>query len=309
MPRFVKVALVLLVVLLGAAAVAYRTLTAREAVPDVSDYAIDLSELRRVAGTLPGDHPVEIRSALLAETTLPRGAVFAGESLFQPQPFVHQIFDVKWKEGMSLLIDAGYPPALRDKVDAKGRYDDAVFARAVDKMRQAALIVVTHEHFDHVGGVGGYEPPEGLVGRLRLTKAQLGNQRELDAGAVPAAIRKMDPLPDRPLLGIAPGVVLMKAPGHTPGSQIVYVHLDDDREYLFIGDIAWHLDQITKLHYRPKLVTDWFLGEDRRAVLAQFRSLHDFMRANPQVFVVVSHDPDERKRLLASEALLDGFTD
>ena len=309
MSRVVKVALVLLAVLGVAAALAYRSVTSREPVPDVSDFVIDLGEIRRVSTSLPGDAPFEIRSALLSETTLPRGAVFAGESLFSAQPFVHQIFEVRWKSGMTLLIDTGYTPALRDKIDPKGRYDEAVYERSLKEMREAALIVVTHEHFDHLGGVGGYEPPEGLAGRLRLTKAQLANRQALDDGNVPAAIREQEPLPDRPLLGLAPGVALIKAPGHTPGSQIVYVHLGDDREYLFIGDIAWHLDQITKLHYRPKLVTDWFLGEDRRAVLAQFRAIHELMRAYPQLLVVVSHDPDERKRLLASEALVDGFAD
>jgi glyoxylase-like metal-dependent hydrolase (beta-lactamase superfamily II) len=309
MSRHVKVALVLLVGLLVAAGLAYRSLTAREPVPDVSDFAIDLSELRRVASTLPGDHPLEIHSALLSETTLPRGAVFAGESLFTPQPFVHQIFEVKWKSGMKLLIDTGYTPALREKIDAKGRYDQAVWEQTVAAMHEAALIVVTHEHFDHLGGVGGYAPPEGLAGRLRLTSAQLANRAALDDGAIPAAIRDTEPLPDRPLLGLAPGVVLVKAPGHTPGSQMVYVRRSDEREYLFIGDIAWHLDQITKLHYRPKLVTDWVLGEDRRAVLAQFRALHDLMRANPQLIVVVSHDPDQRKRLVESEILIDRFSD
>jgi glyoxylase-like metal-dependent hydrolase (beta-lactamase superfamily II) len=119
----------------------------------------------------------------------------------------------------------------------------------------------------------------------------------------------MEPLPDRPVLGLAPGVVLVKAPGHTPGSQLVYVRLQDEREYLFIGDVAWHLDQITKLHYRPKLVTDWFLGDDRRAEHSQFRAIHELMRTNPQLLVVVSHDPDERKRFLAYGALIDGFAD
>ena len=78
MPRLAKIALVLLIVLLAAGALAYRTLTAREAVPDVSDFAIDLSELRRQSKLMEGDAPLEVRSALLAETTLPRGAVFAG---------------------------------------------------------------------------------------------------------------------------------------------------------------------------------------------------------------------------------------
>src|SRR5581483_5018541 len=37
---------------------------------------------------------------------------------------------------------------------------------------------------------------------------------------------------------IAPGVVLIKAPGHTPGSQVVYVQLASGREVILSGDVA-----------------------------------------------------------------------
>src|SRR5262245_24019702 len=113
MARWLKILLVLVVAIAAVAAVGYRTLTAREAVPETTSFAIDLGELRRVSDSLSGDHPVRIRSALLAETVLPRGAVFAGESLFTPQPFVHQIFELQWKSGMTLVVDTGYTPALR----------------------------------------------------------------------------------------------------------------------------------------------------------------------------------------------------
>ena len=57
----------------------------------------------------------------------------------------------------------------------------------------------------------------------------------------------------------APGIVLVKAPGHTPGSQLVFVKLASGKELLFIGDVAWHMDQIRQLWYRPRLVTDFYI--------------------------------------------------
>jgi glyoxylase-like metal-dependent hydrolase (beta-lactamase superfamily II) len=103
-------------------------------------------------------------------------------------------------------------------------------------------------------------------------------------------------------------VVLLPAPGHTPGSQIVYVRLRDGREALFLGDVAWNAEQIRKLHYRPRIVT-FVLGEDRRQVLAQFRALHELAAAQPEVVQVVSHDARQRRELLASGLLVDGFAE
>ena len=40
------------------------------------------------------------------------------------------------------------------------------------------------------------------------------------------------------LYAVAPGVVLVSAPGHSPGSQLVYVRLADYREVLLVGDLV-----------------------------------------------------------------------
>jgi glyoxylase-like metal-dependent hydrolase (beta-lactamase superfamily II) len=123
----------------------------------------------------------------------------------------------------------------------------------------------------------------------------------------PASLRSLEPLAAGRAQVIAPGVVVVQAAGHTPGSQIVYARLASGREILFVGDVAWHLGQIERLHYRPRLVTELFLNEDRHAVLAQFRTLHDLMRSHPEVVVLVSHDRDQRARLMAEGLLRDGL--
>lgn len=306
-PRRVLVGTVLLVVAGGAA---WAWLTAREAVPEHSDYRIDLAELRALAASLPGAAPHEIRTQLVAETTLPRAAVFAGDS-FAPQPFVHQVFQLRWTSGEFVLVDLGFTRALGEKMGGSGgTYHADGFAKVVHAMQRARQIVVTHEHFDHLGGASAFEPADGLAGRLRLTSEQLGNVQALDDAGMPAAMRaSLTPLVFDRVVALAPGVVLQKAPGHTPGSQLVYVRTDAGREYLFVGDVAWQLDQLRHLHYRPRLVTDFFLHENRTQVLAQFRTLYDLMQAHPQVAIVVSHDPEQRRQLLADGALVDGIVE
>jgi hypothetical protein len=66
--------------------------------------------------------------------------------------------------------------------------------------------------------------------------------------------------------------------------------------------VAWHLDQVSELWYRPRLVTDLILGEDRSAVLAQLRALHDLAAREP-IVLVPSHDVDQLRALIGSGVL------
>jgi glyoxylase-like metal-dependent hydrolase (beta-lactamase superfamily II) len=306
MPRWFKRTLfgVLALVLLCVAG--WSWLTAPEAPPEVSDYEIPLDEIRRLATSVPGELPVAVRSELVAETSMPRAAIFAGES-FEPHPMVHQVFQIVWPDRF-LLIDAAFPGEFMESMGASGRYWDASFSRVLEALRRAERIFVTHEHFDHLAGVGAYTPAEGLAGRLQLTTPQLSNTDALAQAKLPdAMIRSLEPLDYDRALAVAPGVVLLEAAGHTPGSQLIYVRTQDGKERLFVGDVAWHGDQIRELHYRPRLVTDFFLGEDRRAVLAEFRTLFDLAREHPEVEIVVSHDEDQRRELIRSGVLIDGI--
>src|SRR5207247_1638175 len=45
----------------------------------------------------------------------------------------------------------------------------------------------------------------------------------------------------------APGFALIKAHGHTPGSQMIYVALESGAEYLLIADTAWHMDGVRQM--------------------------------------------------------------
>lgn len=305
MPRWLRIALLSVVAIALVAVVGGSWLTAREAPPERSDYTLDLARIRALAEETPGPRPSAIHSALLAEAEIPRAAVFAGES-FDPHPMVHQVFQVVWPE-RSLLIDPGFSQAFH-AAEMQGAYDAAVWDEVQLAVAAAENIVVTHEHADHLEGIARYEAPDTLVGRLWLTREQLANEPRLEAVDFPPDLRaRLEPVDYEDALPAGRGVVLIKAAGHTPGSQMVYLHLASGRELLLLGDVAWHLDQVRDLHYRPRLVTDWFLNEDREAVLHQLRALHDLMAAEPAIELVPSHDADVRARLVASGLLADGL--
>jgi glyoxylase-like metal-dependent hydrolase (beta-lactamase superfamily II) len=287
-------------------ALAWRFLNAREEVPEQSDYRIEIAELRALAGSLPGPGPREIRSVLVAEAALPRGVVFAGEP-FEPLHQVHQVFQLVWPE-RSIVVDTALPPERFESLAAFGdqnQYHADGWAAAERALASAEQVFVTHEHIDHLAGASRIAPE--AAGRLRLNPAQLANTAALeDAGLSEALRAALRPLDAAPALAVAPGVVLLAAPGHTPGTQIVYVRLEDGREALLLGDVAWNADQIRNLHYRPRLVT-LLIGENRAQVLAQFRALRDLSDAHPEVVQVVSHDARLRRELLERGILVDGL--
>lgn len=302
--RFLRIAAIVLVVLgvLGLAAARY--LLGREAVPETTRYALDFGELHRLATSVPGDLPQAVNHAQIAEGSLPRGAVFAGESLRAKQPMTHGAYQVVYADGSFGMIDSAFSEAALHVMNPDAVFDADAWASIQHALGEAKWVVITHEHVDHLGGIAAFAEPERLVGRVSLTTEQLANHEQLALSKFPEVLRaKLTPIAYDRYYALAPGVVLAKAPGHTPGSQIVYVALSNGRELLFVGDVAWHMDQIRELWYRPRLVTDFFLGEDRAAVMAELRTLHDVAARNPALQIVVSHDVDQRKELIASGVL------
>lgn len=307
MPRWPRVVLVALLLLAGIAFTGWRWLTAPEAVPERSSWTLDLERVRALAAEPPGPRPRAIRSELLAEAELPRAAVFAGEP-FAPHTMVHQVFQIVWDDRF-LLIDAGFSRAVHEEMGGERPYHQDAWERVQAAMGRAEQIWITHEHADHLEGVARHGAPEALLGRLRLSRSQLANVRRLDEVAFPDLLRRsLEPAAYQEVLAIAPGVVVIGAAGHTPGSQIFFVQLADGREVLLLGDVVWHLDAVRQLHYRPRLVTDFFLNEDRAAVLAQIRTLHELLRREPALRQVPSHDADVREALLVDGVLLDGLS-
>ena len=68
------------------------------------------------------------------------------------------------------------------------------------------------------------------------------------------------------------------------------------------------MDQIRELHYRPRLVTNHMINEDRSQVMAQFRTLHELMQAEPGLRMIPSHDVEVREAYLRDGAISESFS-
>lgn len=271
-------------------------LLAPEAVPEASDYRIDRAALERTARSLPGPLPVRVNHLKVAEATLPRAALFSGFD-FSPHRMVHGAYQVVYPDGSYALIDSGFGAKIAEQMAARGevQYDAEAFAALARALPRARVVVMTHEHLDHIEGLAEVDDLQALSERVFLPVAQYANPQT--RALLPAELLDaIEPVAYQGVRAIAPGIAVQPAPGHTPGSQLVFVRLADGRGFLFIGDVAWHMEMIRELAYRPRLVTDYVLGEDRGAVMAQLRTLHE-MLDDPEMWVVSSHDADQLARL------------
>ncbi|MBI4885623.1 MAG: MBL fold metallo-hydrolase [Acidobacteria bacterium] len=199
--------------------------------------------------------------------------------------------------GMDLDVHRFFGRGVEEPYDAEAA---RTVARAV---REARLIIVTHEHGDHVAGVVHTPAAAELAPKTILTRTQL--QGLMKAPQMPE-IAVSDDLARRFIvvdydryLPVAPGMAAVKAPGHTPGSQMIFVALQSGREYLLIGDTTWHMDGV-------RLVTGkdapW-VTEDQATVMDQLRWLNQLSRTEPRLVIVASHDDEQRIDLMNKDLL------
>ncbi|MCO5168549.1 MAG: MBL fold metallo-hydrolase [Planctomycetes bacterium] len=167
--------------------------------------------------------------------------------------------------GRTVLLDAGIGPERRDArfaervaLAAGPPLEDQLAALGVAP-DQVDLVVLTHLHFDHAGGLVRAD------GRPRFPRARVVVQRdELDDAAADCPLCRASyvqddwaPLTDllAPVAGdaeVAPGVRVVRTGGHTRGHQVVRVD-GGGATLAFWGDLV-----PTAAHLRPH----WVMGFD-----------------------------------------------
>ncbi len=304
MARWLRITLIILVLLLMAGGGAYYWLVGDGNPPGTLEaYRLDLEAVRAKADELPGGKASDVRVEKVAAFNFPAVAAVGGDGwgITPMAAFSYQVV----LPTDTIIIDSAFTAAMGASLGAQ--IDDDAYARMEMAMAAATQIVVTHEHPDHIGGIIAYDDPQGIARALRLNKEQVESLPRYGL-TWPAELSDYAPIDYPDMLAIAPGVVLIRAPGHTPGSQMIYVKREDGREVLFIGDIGWTARNIETGKGRPRLVSQFILEEDRDAVFAELAWLKALHEAEPDLAIVPGHDLAAVDDLVASGALRAEFT-
>jgi glyoxylase-like metal-dependent hydrolase (beta-lactamase superfamily II) len=282
------------------------------AAPARAEGEIDVAAYRAlVADDPPELLPREVRIEFVGESRAPSFAAMAGAFDGQ-RTFSYNSFQVVAPSGNIIIDGAVDRETLNGMSDGQGSFDEGSYQRVLGAMSQAAHIMITHEHLDHVIAIARHPAPAVIAPRLSLTRTQLdGLAPHGPGGRLPPEFSAVEPADFSSPQRIAPGVVADAAPGHSPGTILIYVR-SASREYLFIGDIAWVMDSVERARGRPRLIR-WIVpgvDPDRPAVLRQLRALHDITVREPQLVIVPAHDDAYlRNELIAGGGLIEGFSE
>ena len=297
--------LITLGVLLVLAGVAYYWLLVESHIPSDASYTLDIERVRAALATVPGDKPGSIEVEQVGVFTFPATGVVAGDG-WNGVPLPVFCYRLIYPDS-TIIVDTGLTQSMGGSLLTS--FDAAAFGRVEAAMSTAAQIVITHEHMDHIGGLTAHSDLKAVLPRTRLTREQLSEpERSLPAKFPEHALDGYQPLVYDQYQAIAPGVVLIKAPGHTPGSQIVYVQTASGAELLLIGDVAWHFRNIELQRERARLMTMLFIKEDRKAVFGELVALQRLHEAQPAIHIVPGHDGPVVDSLVAAGVLKRGFS-
>jgi glyoxylase-like metal-dependent hydrolase (beta-lactamase superfamily II) len=303
MPRWLTITLTIVLLLLVVGGGAYYWYIGDGNPPaGVEPFGFDVDAVRGKADELPGGKASEVRVEKVASFSFPEVAAVGGDG-WAALPLGAYSYQLVLPTD-TVIIDSAFNSALAGSLGAT--VDDDAYARMETAMAEATQIVVTHEHSDHIAGILAYPDPQEIARALRLTPEQVANVPRYGL-TWPAALADYAPLDYQGMLAIAPGVVLIRAPGHTPGSQMIYVKCEDGREFLFIGDIAWTERNLVTGKGRPRLVSQFILGEDRDAVFRELAMLKALREAEPDLLIGPGHEVAAIDALIASGAMTAGF--
>ena len=254
--------------------------------------------------------PVSMRVSALPTGVMHSSAMlaFRGGNPLEQRDFSMTAVLVQHPRG-DLLIDTGFGREVDDQVkllpllmQVTTDYDKAtpaaeqLITQGYD-LKSLAGVVLTHAHWDHVSGLDSLHKTAIFVPMLEQTFIEEGGDNSALAKQLTTNQLKSYAFVNKPYLGFAQqfdvwgdgSVVLVPAPGHTPGSVLVFLTLPSGQRLALLGDLVWQLDGITQLAEKPWIARQ-LIGEDTDAVRNAIAHVAAIAKKFPQIKLLPAHD-------------------
>ncbi len=288
------------------AVLGWYVLMGQAAAPKTTTFKIDLARLRSMAEAESGRLPIRLNAAVVGEGSYPQVLVIAGAGL-QSRKMVFDAFQLVYEDS-SLVIDATLPAAEYRKMFPEwmpgAKYSPQQYKRIQQALEKSSLVLLTHAHIDHIAGLTFSPNAAALMPKLRLSQEQI-EDAAAGVGMTEELRGLVKPLDYQDYYSPAPGVVLMKSPGHSKGDQLIYVRLQNGGEFLLTGDVVWSNANITQATGRPLLFRK-LVQEDWEKNGGEIRALHDLAENQP-IHMLVSHDGPQMEEYIRQGIIGDGF--
>jgi glyoxylase-like metal-dependent hydrolase (beta-lactamase superfamily II) len=256
------------------------------------DFHPDLAAIRAMSTVLPGALPLAVNGVRVAASIRPRKFVIEGGD-DTPVTMPRTAFQIVYPD-CSVMIDSGLDEATHASFspDKPEPYFAEQFAKLQRALAKARLIVLTHHHADHVAGVLCAPNFSELAGKTIITMGvadcMINTPHRPHLKLAPQALERFIVLDYPQYYPVAPGVVLIQSPGHSPDSQMVFIRLQSGREILHSVDSAWIMDNIMEVKGKA---APW-VKEDVPAVMAQLRWLKAVAETEKNIAILVTHDDE-----------------
>lgn len=227
---------------------------------------------------------------------------------FEKREFTMTAFLVHHPRG-DLLFDAGFGRNLDEHAKMmpwlmrqlttyhKGRSVGDQFGGSDYPVDKLAGVVLTHAHWDHVSGLDSLPSvPVWVNAAERNFIASYSSMATL-INSFDNVNYKEYSFDGCPYLGfpssfdvwVDGSVVLVPAPGHTPGSIIAFIALPSGSRYALLGDLVWQTEGIDIPAERPWLSRRLVQENDAevRENIARIAAIH---KRFPDIYMIPAHD-------------------
>lgn len=252
--------------------------------------------------------PVKLSYINTATQEMPRSSVLDPKQDPKPHdPYVmsHPSYVLEWPDGRILLVDTGMTRQgatdFGRPIELMGGKPIQPLVSAAEKLGPArsrvAGAVFTHLHTDHVGGITGLcandKPIPVFMTPAQAQRPNYTTRPGLDM-LRKSGCAQLQELPETSLAPVPdfPGVYVIPAGGHTPGSQIIIANLQTAngvRRVAFIGDIVNNIDGVNHNLPKPFFYSLLIVPEDRSR-LDELRRWLRTLRDSHGVQLLAAHD-------------------